>query len=418
MIVGRDSRVSGPWVKQMVHGILVSLGYKVVDIGIVPTPTVQFMVKKHNADGGIIITSSHNDVMWNGLKFVERDQGLFISPEKCEKLFALADSGKFEYSPYSQLGSIEESSIGSKEHVEAVLSLPYINKDLVRAKKFRVCLDSVNGAGGPTMKNLLEALGCEVIGMNIETTGLFAHKPEPIPEHLGDLCEAVKKHKADLGIAVDPDVDRCVLIDDTGKPLGEEYSLALAVKFYLSKVKKTNVVKNLSTTRAVDDICKEYGVTCIATAVGEINVAKKMAEIGSLIGGEGNGGVMLADVHIGRDAPVTAALTLQHLALFGGKISELKATLPQYDIVKLKAPISGIDPDAVVKHFKDEWKGKATLNEEDGLHISTNDWWVHLRKSNTEPIIRVIGEAAGGYKKSEEICTKFMNEILEFSKKK
>jgi len=418
IIVGRDSRISGPWILQIVYGVLSSLGYQVIDIGIVPTPTVQFMVKKHNVDGGIVITSSHNPIQWNGLKFVEKGEGLFISPEKCEQLFALADSGKFEYAPYNQFGSISELKTAKEEHIHHTLSLPYINVSQVREKKYKVVLDSVNGAGGPIMESLLNQLGCTVIGMNLEPTGIFAHMPEPIPEHLGTLCEAVKEHNADLGIAVDPDVDRCVLIDDTGKPLGEEYTLALAVKFYLKYVKKTSVCKNLSSSRAVDDICKEYGCQCFAAAVGEINVAKKMTETGSLIGGEGNGGVMLGDSHIGRDAIVAATLTLQHLCLFGGSISALKQTLPQYNIIKLKAPISGINPDAVVEHFRKEWNGKGDLNTEDGLHINTAEWWVHLRKSNTEPIIRVIGEAKEGSSVSSlEICTKFMNEILHISKR-
>jgi phosphomannomutase len=245
------------------------------------------MVKKHKADGGLIITSSHNDVMWNGickscfgffssltlgLKFVESGLGLFISPDKCDALFKLADSGNWGYQKYTNLGSVTELSGGSDEHIEAVLKLPYINVESIKARKLKICLDSINGAGGPTMKKLLEILGCEVVPLNLEPTGLFAHKPEPIPENLGGLCDAVKQHKADLGVAVDPDVDRCVLIDETGKPLGEEYSLALAVQFYLQYVKKTNVVKNLSTTRAVDDVCKKFGVDCIATGVGEINV--------------------------------------------------------------------------------------------------------------------------------------------------
>jgi len=262
--------------------------------------------------------------------------------------------------------------------------------------------------------------GCHVIGMNIEPTGIFAHKPEPIPENLSDLCNRVLMEKADFGIAVDPDVDRCVLIDSNGKPLGEEYTLALAIKFYLQYVQKTSVVKNLSSSRAIDDICESYSTKCLATPVGEINVAKKMVEIGSLIGGEGNGGVMLTEVHVGRDAVVAVALTLQHLTSFGGSLQDLKSTLPQYEIVKLKAPITGIDQNEVVSHFKKEYKSKdgISLNEEDGLHISSSNpkWWVHLRKSNTEPIIRVIGEAEGGKSESEIICKKFLDSIVAMKK--
>lgn len=357
--------------------------------------------------------------MWNGLKFVEKGDGLFLSPERCEELFKLADKSVFNYPTYDKCGSIKTLSTAVEEHIEDLLKLPYFNVELIKSKQFKVCLDTINGAGGPAMVKLLTKLGCTIVGLNLETNGIFAHKPEPIPEHLNELCISVKDNKADIGIAVDPDVDRCVIIDEQGVPLGEEYTLALAVKYFLSKSSTigTSVCKNLSTTRAIDDICKEFNIKLIATPVGEINVAKKMKDIGSMIGGEGNGGVMLTDLHIGRDALVAATFTLQHLALFNGTISSLKKTLPQYEIVKLKASIEGINAEEVVKHFKSKWQGKSILNEEDGLHIQTNDWWVHLRKSNTEPIIRVIGEADGGRQKSEEICTQFLNEILNFSKK-
>ena len=418
MILGRDSRVSGPWVEKLVEGILVALGYKVINIGIAPTPTVQYIVKKYKADGGIVITSSHNDVMWNGLKFIESGDGLFISPEKCELLFDLADKNNQDYPQYDKMGSVETNTTAIKEHIDCILNLPYIDTNLIKSKKYKVCVDSVNGAGGPAITQLLKEFGCEVIGINLETSGIFAHNPEPIPSHLTQLSDIVIKNKADIGIAVDPDVDRCVLIDNNGVPLGEEYTLALAVKFYLQNCKKTTVCKNLSSSRAIDDIAKQYQCDVIATAVGEINVAKKMIEIGSTIGGEGNGGVMLADVHIGRDALVATALTLMNLALFNGTIDQLKATLPQYEIIKLKAPIEGIDANKIVDHFKNKWNGKAKLNTEDGLHISTEDWWVHLRKSNTEPIIRVIGEAKGGKQQSDFICNQFLNEILEFSNSK
>jgi len=252
--------------------------------------------------------------------------------------------------------------------------------------------------------------------LNLDPTGLFAHKPEPVPDNLSQLCSAVTEHKADMGIAVDPDVDRCVLIDENGKPLGEEYTLVFAVEFMLGVVgKRGPVCKNLSSSRAVDDVATKYGCKVYSAPVGEINVARKMVEVGAVIGGEGNGGVCLPDIHIGRDAPVAATLALQLLATFDGSISKFKSTLPQYEICKISAPIAGINPDVVVAHIKSQWEGKARLNEEDGLRIDTDEWWVHLRKSNTEPIIRVIGEG-GAYQKSLERCNEFMKEITSFGK--
>jgi len=422
IVVGSDSRVSGPWVRNVVHGVLGAMGCNVIEVGVVPTPTVQLLTTHYNADGGLVITSSHNPVEWNGLKFVDRD-GLFLSPAGCSRMFALADSGTFPFAAYNALGSVRVTSDAIDVHVRAILSLEFAKVEQVRARRFKVCLDTVNGAGGPIMRRLLESLHCEVVSINEEPTGLFAHKPEPIPEHLGDLCALVKQHGAHLGIATDPDVDRCVLIDETGVPLGEEYTLALAVELVLGKCgKRGAVVRNLSSSRANDDIARRYGCPVYATAVGEINVAVKMVEVKAVIGGEGNGGVMLPDVHIGRDAPVAAALTLAHLAVSGNvSLSALKRTLPQYEIVKLKAPIAGIDPEAVIARIRSEWSGKpdVRLDEVDGLRIDydgASPWWVHLRKSNTEPIVRVIGEAATRTE-AERVCTQFMNRIIELSRK-
>jgi phosphomannomutase len=244
------------------------------------------------------------------------------------------------------------------------------------------------------MKQLLERLGCTVVGLNLEESGLFAHMPEPVPSNLGDLCALVKREKADLGIAVDPDVDRCVLIDECGEPLGEEYTLALAVELVVGRCgKRGPICKNLSTSRVIDELGERYGCEVVNTPVGEIHVAKVMVERRAVIGGEGNGGVMLPDIHIGRDAPVAAALALELLCRHGGSLSSLKCSLPQWTIVKLKAPLRGSDPDSVIAQLKAKWQDNARLSDSDGLRIDTADWWVHLRKSNTEPIIRIIGEA-------------------------
>lgn len=417
IVLGRDSRVSGRWVSPFAESVLVALGYEVINIGIVPTPTVQFMVDQLHASGGLIVTSSHNPAEWNGLKFVGPD-GLFLAPQKCLELFAIADKGGFNYPSYEHTGNSSPDATAAQAHIDAILKLPYINADAIRKRKFKIVLDTVNGAGGPIMHSLLTQLGAEVVGLHLEPTGLFAHTPEPVPANLKELCEAVKTHKADLGIATDPDVDRCVLIDENGTPVGEEYTLVFAVQFLLGVVgKRGPVCKNLSTTRAVNDVAQKYGCAVEATPVGEIHVAKKMQAIGAVIGGEGNGGVMLPDIHIGRDAPVAATLVLQLLSTFDGSISKLKLTLPQYEIAKISAPVAGIDPSAVIQHIKAKWAAQpgVTINEEDGLHINTPEWWVHLRKSNTEPILRVIGEG-GGYAKSLERCNQFMDEINAIAK--
>eukprot|EP00727_Mastigamoeba_balamuthi_P004757 m51a1_g1428 putative phosphomannomutase (470) ;mRNA; f:71431-73054 len=400
VVLGRDSRVSGPWVRDTAIEALLSEGFDVMDCGIVPTPTVQVMVQQEHAAGGLIVTSSHNPAPWNGLKFVDSD-GLFLSPERCATLFALADRKPAPAPAQRARGTLTTRSDAVDKHLSLIFNLPYIKPAEVAACKFKVCLDAVCGAGGEALTKLLKAFGCEVVAMNAEPTGVFPHTPEPIPENLGDLCRAVREHKADLGIAVDPDVDRCVLIGEDGSPLGEEYTLALAVQFYLGIVgKRGPVCKNMSSSRASDDIAAKYGCSVTATPVGEIQVAKRMVQLGAVIGGEGNGGVMLPDVHIGRDAPVAAALTLQHLAEARKRdpkttIRSLKMSLPQFEIVKLKTSVEGIDADAALADVRAQWeaKGDVRINLEDGLHISGSNWWVHLRKSNTEPIIRVIGEA-------------------------
>lgn len=423
VVCGRDSRVSGPWALKIVHDVLTKMGFHVVELGIVPTPTVQFMVQRLKAIRGIIITSSHNPIEWNGLKFVGSD-GLFLSPPACLEMFALADAGTLpDISASKNTGSVKADDSANAQHIKAILSLPEVSQhhEAVKAKKFKVVLDTVNGAGGPIMKELLTQFGCEVVGLNIEPTGEFSHPPEPIPEHLGQLAEAVKTHKASFGVATDPDVDRCVFIDETGNPIGEEYTLAMAVEFWLGSCgKRGNIVKNLSSSMANDEIAKKYGCTCHKSAVAEINVAYKMLDVKAIIGGEGNGGVMLPDVHIGRDAPVALGLVISLLSQFDGTMSQLKASLPQWYIVKMKTSVEGIDADARLEALKQEWLNTKTesgpppeLSTIDGLHIQTNDWWVHIRKSNTEPIVRVIAEA-----RTEEEATLIAKKFLEkhFSK--
>lgn len=423
IILGRDSRVSGPEIRDVVVDVLLQSGYKVIDCGIIPTPTVQFTVQQEHAVGGIIITSSHNPGPWNGLKFVDSD-GLFLSPERCQEMFAYADAHPDPH-PVSDVKGVLEvlpENEAAVRHVDAILKLPYIKPDLIKKQNFKICLDTVCGAGGPAMLYLLGRLGVEVVELNTATSGVFPHTPEPIPENLGDLCKAVVDNKADMGIAVDPDVDRCVLIGEDGRPLVEEYTLAIAVKFILGDIGRRGVVcKNLSTSRVNDDIAAQYGCTLIPAAVGEINVANAMVKHNAVIGGEGNGGVMLPEIHIGRDAPVATALVLQCLtnARMNKEhpiktISELKHSLPQYEIVKLKASIVGVNVDPALEMFKKEAEEAGLkTNTIDGLHISGPDWWVHLRKSNTEPIVRVIGEAPTAAI-AEEYCKKYMERFTSF----
>ncbi|MCB0279973.1 MAG: phosphoglucosamine mutase [Calditrichaeota bacterium] len=411
IVIGSDSRVSREIVKMLASSTLMNYGYTVIDLGIVPTPTVQFLTEQLEADAGLVITASHNPLEWNGLKFIDSN-GLFLSPKKCEQLFKLADTGQFNYKGWDQIGKLETYSEAATDHINAILKLSLVDKKLIRSKEFKVVLDTVNGAGGRIMNQLLTELGCTIIHINAEETGMFAHTPEPIPENLKDLAERVKNEAADFGIAVDPDVDRCVFINEHGQAIGEEYTLAMAVKLVLSK-KLGHVVKNMSSSRAIDDIAKYYNCLAYETAVGEINVANKMIEINAVIGGEGNGGVMLPEIHIGRDAPVAAALALQFMAEMNKPLSEIKADLPHYEICKLKAPIDTVDPDKVIDYFKTQYQ-KEKLNDTDGLKISTQDWWVHLRKSNTEPIIRVIAEAEN-MEIAEKIARQFMDEIKSLS---
>ena len=407
VVLGRDSRPSGDFIAHITKGTLIASGCEVVDLGIVPTPTVQLMTEVLGADAGLVITASHNPVKWNGLKFIGSD-GLFLPPEKAEQLFSLADDNVYRTVPVEKLGSVTEYPNAIDEHIRRILKLDYIDVEALKKRKFKVVVDTVNGAGGYAIPKLLEELGCEVIGMNTEPTGFFSHTPEPVPENLVDLGERVRAEKADLGIAVDPDVDRCALVDEEGHPLSEEYTLTLATKFILSK-KMGNVIINMSTTRAVEEIAKYYNCTLYRTPVGEIHVAKKMRELGAAIGGEGNGGVILPEIHLGRDAPVAVALTLQHLLEFGGTISALKSEMPQYAMAKHKMNIEDLDADEIFNNLKMEY-ADASINEDDGLKIDLDDYWFHIRKSNTEPILRIIAEART-LEKADKICFDLVRRI-------
>jgi len=389
VVVGRDARITGEMVNHLVTGTLLANGLDVINIGICPTPTVQFTVKELKADGGIAISASHNPNEWNALKLLN-SSGQFMTPEENKIMLENLDEAENNYKQWDEIGKISLYSEGMQNHVNAVLSMKYIDIEAIRKGKFKVLVDCVNGAGTYIIPQLLNEFGCEVIEINCDKSGVFPRLPEPIPENLTETFQAVKDSKADLGIVVDPDVDRLVLIANDGIPFGEENTITQAVKFILSKV-KGSVVINLSTTRGVEDIANEYGCEVFRSKVGEANVVKRMKEVNAVIGGEGSGGVIYPALHYGRDALVGIAITLQHLLEFNGTMTELKDALPKYSICKKKVELINIDPDDVLNRMKNKYN-QERINTEDGLRIDFDDYWVHLRKSNTEPIIRIITE--------------------------
>jgi phosphomannomutase len=407
VIVGGDSRTSGGFIRNLVKGCLAASGCEVIDICIVPTPTVQMEILHHQAAGGLAITASHNPPEWNGLKFVDSNSR-FLSPAKAEQLFQSADKGQFTYKSWTGLGKVTGDDGANHRHITALLNLPLVDAAKIRKRYFKVVIDCVNGAGGLIIPQLLKELGCAVQVLNGEANGHFAHTAEPLPENLGELCTLVKSRKADIGFAVDPDVDRCAIIDNTGNPIGEEYTLALAVKFILTK-KLGPVVVNMSTSRAAEDIARYYNCRFIRTKVGEIHVADEMAREQAVVGGEGNGGVILPDLHLGRDAPLAITLTLQALLESGKTIHDLFLSLPQYKIVKSKINTEGLQPDKILEKIAADHADQP-INFLDGLKIDTDSTWVHLRKSNTEPIIRIMAEAPTEAE-AQQLVQKYMTEI-------
>ena len=412
IVLGRDGRLTGKSIAHLVSSTLLQMGCDVSAIGVCPTPTVALAVEKTRAAGGIAVTASHNPMQWNGLKFFA-PTGMFLDAEENRELWRIAEQPNRQYAPWEKQGTHASLEHFIATHIKTALSLPYVDAGRIRKKKFKIILDCVDSAGGVIVPTLLKQLGCNVIPMNCDVSGIFSHTPEPVPANLKDLSRRVRKEKADLGIAVDPDVDRLVLLDETGAPIGEEYTVATAVKFLLSKTAKRatqTVVVNLSTTRAIDDIAAAFKARVLRTAVGEINVAKKMKEVGAIVGGEGNGGVILPRVHYVRDAIVGVVLTLQHLSEFGGTLSELKRSLPEYHITKGKIELGSLDPDRALAAMKGKYSGSGKINTEDGLKIDFAESWVHLRKSNTEPIVRIIAEAPTE-RGAEELVTRFTNEL-------
>ena len=404
IVVGRDGRISGPMVRDVVCGTLVGMGYEVIDIGLATTPTTELAVRWHQADGGIIITASHNPTQWNALKLLN-SEGEFLTAADGAEVLRIAEEENFNYAPVEQLGRVLKDDTMNQQHIQSVLDLRLVDVEAIKARKFRVCADTINSVGGIILPDLFKALGVDFEILNSECTGQFAHNPEPLEKNLQGIMDKMKQGGFDLGIVVDPDVDRLAFICEDGKMFGEEYTLVSVSDYVLSSLtsetSQTNsislaTVSNLSSTRALRDVTEKHGGKYTAAAVGEVNVTTKMKEVGAVIGGEGNGGVIYPESHYGRDALVGIGLFLSSLAQKGMKASELRRTFPDYQIAKNRIDLTPeTDVDAILVKVKEMFAAdpEATVNDIDGVKIDFPTKWVHLRKSNTEPIIRVYSEA-------------------------
>jgi phosphomannomutase len=391
IVVGRDGRISGEIVSSLVVNTLRSMGINVTDLGLSTTPTVEIAVPMEGAGGGIILTASHNPREWNALKLLNH-KGEFISARDGADVLDIVAARSVEYAPVDKLGSYRQVDTYIQTHIDKILAHPLVDIEAIRSKKFRIVVDAINSTGALSVPPLLEALGCECILLNGEVNGHFAHNPEPLKEHLGQLSTEVRMQKAQLGIAVDPDVDRLVFMCEDGELFGEEYTLVAVADYVLSK-RPGNTVSNLSSTRALRDVTLKYNGAYYAAAVGEVNVVEKMKSVNAVIGGEGNGGVIMPDLHYGRDALIGIALFLSHLAHAGKQLSTLRKTYPDYQMSKTKIDRSpDIDLDKIFSTLKQKYQ-REQLNTEDGLKIDFEDGWVHLRPSNTEPIIRIYSES-------------------------
>jgi phosphomannomutase len=394
IVVGRDARTSGLMFARAATAGLNSIGCDVIDVGLVATPSVQLAVEHHRAAGGIILTASHNPIEWNALKFVGPD-GIFLNSVAGTRVRELAARESLPRAQVTAIGDVKTDADAIARHLDAVLALRGVDVRAIRRRRFRVALDTVRGAGGAVMPELLERLGCRVAAINLETDGLFPRPPEPVPENLKALGALVRRKKADIGIAVDPDVDRLAIVDEKGRPIGEDYTLAFAIRAVLgrsdSRTAGRPVVCNLSTSLVVEDAAREYGARVVRAPVGEAHVARKIIELKAVIGGEGNGGVMYPALHVGRDAPVGLALVLSLLARERVRVSEIVARAPRYTIVKAKVE-RGARLEAVYESLRKQFPD-AQVDTQDGLRLSWPDRWLHVRPSGTEPIIRLIAEA-------------------------
>jgi phosphomannomutase len=411
IIIGRDGRISGEMVRDLVAATLQGMGFDVVDLGLSTTPTVEMAVKMENAAGGIILTASHNPKEWNALKLLNKD-GEFLSAEAGQWILDHAAKGEADYAEVNKLGTVITNDSYIQKHIDEILKHPLVDVEAIKKKNFKIVVDPVNSTGALSVPVLLKALGVkDVKVINEEVTGRFAHNPEPLPENLSELCHTVEKQNAHLGIAVDPDVDRLCFVCEDGSLFGEEYTL-VAIADYILSHKKGNTVSNLSSTRALRDVTEKHGGQYFPSAVGEVNVVKKMKEVEAVVGGEGNGGVIVPELHYGRDALIGIGLFLTHLAKSGKSVKALRNTYPDYFISKNKIELNeNVDVKNIFKQIKDKYK-KQPINTEDGLRIEFDNDWVHLRTSNTEPIIRIYAES-GTETTSANIAKRIMADIKE-----
>ena len=412
IVIGRDARLSGSMIQNLVVNTLIGMGIDVIDLDLSTTPTVEMAVVEQQAQGGIILTASHNPKEWNALKLLN-GKGEFLDAAAGEEILRLVDAGDFDFAQVDDLGSITTVNGAIASHIEAVLNHPLVEVEAIQNANFNVVVDGVNSTGGIAIPPLLDALGVSYHPLYCEPTGHFPHNPEPLKEHLGDLAQAVVEKKADFGIVVDPDVDRLAFMDESGEMFGEEYTLVACADYVLGKT-PGNTVSNLSSTRALRDVTEAAGGEYFASAVGEVNVVTKMKEKGAVIGGEGNGGIIDPQLHYGRDALVGIALFLSLLAERKCPVSVLKASYPQYFMSKGKIALTpSIDVDAVLAEIEKRYKNEQPLTI-DGVKIDFAASWVHMRKSNTEPIIRVYTEA-DSQAKADELCQRFSNELLSIA---
>jgi len=413
IVIGRDGRISGAMVQNLVVNTLIGLGIDVVDLGLSTTPTVEVAVKMEKADGGIILTASHNPKEWNALKLLNSD-GEFISAEIGANVLELAAAEDFLFASVDKLGTVTVDESYLQKHIDAILEYPLVNAKAIAKQDYRVVVDAINSTGAIFVPALLQALGInDIIVLNGEVNGKFAHNPEPLPDHLTQLSNEVVKQKAHFGIAVDPDVDRLCFVCEDGSMFGEEYTLVAVADYMLSKI-KGNTVSNMSSTKALKEITLQHGGQYFPSAVGEVNVVAKMKEVDAVIGGEGNGGIIVPDFHYGRDALIGIGLFLSHLANHSNGMRSFRKKYPDYFISKNKIELNtGIDVKAIFEKIKDKYK-KSPINTEDGLKIEIDNDWVHLRTSNTEPIIRIYAES-DFETKANNIAMQLMRDIKEFS---
>jgi phosphomannomutase len=412
VVIGRDARISGPMIHNLVMNTLIGLGIDVIDLGLSTTPTVEVAVPLEKADGGIILTASHNPKQWNALKLLN-EKGEFLSGAEGEKILQIAENEAFDFADVDNLGQITENNAYMDIHIDEVLDMHLVDVESVQAAKLKVVVDGVNSSGGVVIPNLLEQMGVEVVKLYCEPNGHFPHNPEPLKEHLADICELVVKEKADLGIVVDPDVDRLAFISEDGEMFGEEYTLVAVADYVLSRT-PGNTVSNMSSSRALRDVTQKRGGSYQASAVGEVNVVKMMKNTNAIIGGEGNGGIIYPELHYGRDSLVGVALLLTYLAEKRMTLSELRKTYPAYFMSKNKIELTPeIDVDKILVQMADKYKSEQ-ISTIDGVKIDFAENWVHLRKSNTEPIIRIYTEAKS-QPDADALALRIMNEMKEIA---